>query len=42
MFVKHEKDTSVNPPHNPKLWMKARATDRPNKNQVYGMPMILA
>lgn len=38
MFEKHGEDISTHPPHDFKLWLKARATDRPDTNQVYGMP----
>ena len=40
MTVKFTENTSTHPPHDPQLWLKDDATNKPNRNQVYGMHMI--
>jgi hypothetical protein len=34
MNTKFDKDTSAHPPYNPQLWLKAVASDGPDKNQL--------
>jgi hypothetical protein len=40
MTAKFTKNNFTHPPHDPQLWLKDDATNRPNRNQVYGMHMI--
>jgi hypothetical protein len=42
MNTKFDKDTSAHPPYNPQLWLKAVASDGPDKNQLYVMPITSA
>lgn len=36
----HEKNTFTHYPHNPQLWLETGATNEPDRNHVYGMPII--